>query len=187
MEQRTNGSNAFIDDIARQPGGERVIHCIQCGTCSGSCPTVRHMDYSPRRLFAMIRAGMRREVLESNTFWLCTSCYTCTVRCPREIKITEVMYALKREAIKAGLGDRGAAARSFYRTFVSIIERDGRSFEPELMARHMIRTNPAAMIGAAPLGVSLLRHKRFPLRPTRIRGRRQIAAIIKAAKSRENK
>jgi heterodisulfide reductase subunit C len=172
----------FLSRVAKTPGGERVADCIQCGTCSGSCPTAHLMDYTPRRLFAMINAGLREAVLDSNTFWYCTSCYTCTVRCPRQIKITDVMYALKRMARQESRSPRGAAARAFYTSFVGIVERDGRSFEPELMTRFMLRTNPLKLARQSTLGLKLLKRGRFPVRRTRIEGLKQLRAIIKQAK-----
>ena len=51
----------------------------------------------------MVRAGMKREVLESLTPWVCASCYQCTVSCPAGIAITEIMYALKRLAGREGI------------------------------------------------------------------------------------
>ena len=39
-------------------------------------------------------------VLASKTIWLCSSCYTCTTRCPRGIDVTGVMDALRIEAKK---------------------------------------------------------------------------------------
>jgi heterodisulfide reductase subunit C len=61
------------------------------------------MDHTPRMLFAMLRAGMREDVLRSNTPWICVSCYHCVVRCPQEVHIADVMYTLKGMAIKAKL------------------------------------------------------------------------------------
>ncbi|MFB3896153.1 MAG: 4Fe-4S dicluster domain-containing protein, partial [bacterium] len=77
----------FLDEIYAIPAGEKIKDCIQCGTCTGSCPVSFVMDHAPRKLWGMIRAGMRDEVLSSNTIWLCASCYSCSVRCPQEIKI----------------------------------------------------------------------------------------------------
>jgi len=173
----------FLDEVAHLPGGERIIDCFQCGTCSGSCPTAHVMDHTPRRLFAMVKAGFREEVLNSNTYWYCTSCYTCTVRCPRQIKITDVMYALKRLALKKGYARRKNAARAFYRSFVDIIERDGRSFEPEMMIRFMLRTDPTLLLKNATLGIKLMKHGRLPIRRKRIKGRKELRAIIRKAKS----
>ncbi len=66
-------------------------------------PVAEDMDHTPRMLFAMLRAGMREEVLSSNTPWICVSCYHCVVRCPQEVHIADVMYTLKGMAIKAKL------------------------------------------------------------------------------------
>lgn len=185
LERRTKGFEDpdFLSELEKTPGGEKVVDCFQCGTCSGSCPTAHVMDYTPRRLFAMIKAGLRDEVLNSNTFWYCTSCYTCTVRCPRKIKITDVMYALKRIASRENRPARGAAARTFYRAFVGIVERDGRIFEPELMTRYMLKTNPVQLLKQSRLGLKLLRHRRFPLRRHRIRGMKDLKKIIEQAKT----
>ncbi|HEC34299.1 MAG TPA: (Fe-S)-binding protein [Chloroflexi bacterium] len=72
--------------------------CIQCGTCSATCPTAYAMDYSPRQLWRMVQLGLRDEVLNSQTFWLCTTCKSCQVRCPRGIDLMDAMIALKEYA-----------------------------------------------------------------------------------------
>jgi heterodisulfide reductase subunit D len=84
-------------------GGERVVVCYQCGTCSGSCPTASEMDYNPRRILHMLRLGMGERVLNSRAIWLCTSCYSCTARCPREIQISDTMLGLRSLAVDQGL------------------------------------------------------------------------------------
>ena len=88
-----------ISNLLYAAEGEPLKTCIQCGTCSGTCPVAGYMDHTPRQIIAMINQGMKDQVLESNTFWYCASCYHCTVRCPQEINITELMYALKRYSI----------------------------------------------------------------------------------------
>jgi heterodisulfide reductase subunit D len=84
-------------------GGERVITCYQCATCSGSCPTAPAMDYTPRQILHMLRLGLGTRVLQSRAIWLCTSCYSCTTRCPREIMITDTMISLRRLAVSRGV------------------------------------------------------------------------------------
>jgi heterodisulfide reductase subunit D len=88
--------------LAKQvtPEWEQLLSCIQCGTCSASCPTAFAMDYTPRQLWHMVRLGMKEEVLSSRTFWLCTTCKSCQVRCPRGIPITDTMIALKEYAMR---------------------------------------------------------------------------------------
>jgi heterodisulfide reductase subunit D len=77
--------------------------CIQCGTCSASCPTAYAMDYTPRQLWKLVQLGLKDEVVGSRTFWLCTTCKACTVRCPRGIDLTETMLMLKSYAVREGL------------------------------------------------------------------------------------
>ena len=100
-DRRSEFLQEVIDDT---PGGERLVHCLQCGSCGGSCPNGADMQYTPRTIFAMINANKREEVLSSNTMWCCVSCYFCTARCPQEIPITEIMYSLKRKSIAERIG-----------------------------------------------------------------------------------
>ncbi len=77
--------------------------CIQCGTCSASCPTAYAMDHTPRQLWKLIQLGLKDEVVNSRTFWLCTTCKACTVRCPRGIDLTQTMLMLKEYAVREAL------------------------------------------------------------------------------------
>jgi heterodisulfide reductase subunit D len=85
------------------PDLEVLRTCIQCGTCSASCPTAYAMDYTPRQLWKLIQLGLRDEVVNSRTFWLCTTCKACTVRCPRGIDLTQTMLMLKEYAVRESL------------------------------------------------------------------------------------
>ncbi|MGD2104124.1 MAG: (Fe-S)-binding protein [Anaerolineae bacterium] len=84
------------------PEWEKLASCMQCGTCSSSCPTAFAMDYTPRQLWQMMQLGMEQEVFNSQTFWLCTVCKSCQVRCPRGISLTDTMVALKEYAVNKG-------------------------------------------------------------------------------------
>jgi heterodisulfide reductase subunit D len=91
----------FMDRLS--PEGRLIRRCIQCGTCSASCPTAYAMDYTPRELWRLVNLGLVEEVLNSRTFWLCTVCKSCQVRCPRGIGITDAMVALKEWATREGI------------------------------------------------------------------------------------
>ncbi len=177
----TDPGRAFLDEITGAAGIEtRLRHCIQCGTCGGSCPSAADMDHTPRELFAMIRAGMRDAVLASNTPWMCVSCYFCAVRCPQDIHIPDAMYAVKSIAAREGRSPNGAGP-SFSRTFVSNIRRFGRSYEVGLVVRHYLRHFPLRIPGMAPLGIGMLASGRMGLVPHRIRGVRGLRAILDRA------
>ncbi len=173
----------FIDEISSIPGGEKIRHCIQCGTCSASCPMIFKMDNSPRKIFAMAKAGMRDEVLSSNAIWYCVSCYSCHVRCPRGIKLTDIMYILKRLSINYGLYKHGTAPPALSRAFVDIVNKYGRNHETELVMRLYMKTGPWNMLKMLPLGIKLFIKGRMPMFPHRIKktGLNELQAIIKEA------
>ena len=168
----------FLDEVYHIPGGEKIKECIQCGTCSGSCPVSWAMEETPRQIFAMVRAGMRDKVLDSLTIWTCASCYQCTHRCPQEIKITDIMYMLKRMAIRENR-QRSKNAGIMSRSFVDIVNKKGRNHETSLMAKIILGTNPLGAISLAPVGLSLYTHGRLPLFGKKVRdidGLRKIVA-----------
>jgi heterodisulfide reductase subunit C len=187
-DQPNSGAPTFFEEvISSTPCNPHLERCIQCGTCGGSCPSGSDMDHTPRALFAMIDAGLREEVLHSNTPWYCVSCYYCTVRCPQQIHITDLMYTLKRMAIQEGLtGELHAgSAPEFSGTFVDLLENYGRSFELGLVTRHYLRHRPLDAVRKANLGLGMWQKGRMDLTPTRIKGMEQLKAILAKARSLE--
>jgi heterodisulfide reductase subunit C len=79
----------------REISGQNFQKCYQCGTCSGSCPMAEHITVLPRRIMALLQLGNRAALEEANTPWICASCHTCMVRCPRGIDITKLMEAIR--------------------------------------------------------------------------------------------
>ena len=169
---------------ARTAGISRLEMCIQCGSCGGSCPSAAAMEHTPRMLFAMLRAGMRKEALSSNTFWLCVSCYHCVVRCPQNIHITDVMYALKGMAVEEGLY-KNSTAPDLSQTFVGMVEEYGRSFELGLASWHYLKHFPLRLPSLTPMGFGMLTRKRMGIFPKRIKQMKQLKAILKRAKELE--
>lgn len=163
------------------PGGKALITCLQCGTCGGSCPSADDMDATPRKLFAMLMAGMDDDVLGSNAPWYCVSCYYCTIRCPQEIPITDIMYTLKQEAITAGKYSKDSHA-DWSNSFLGYVEQYGRSFELGLATRYHLTHHPLSMFGKGIMGFSMMRRGRLSFSPERIRQMPQLKAILDEAK-----
>lgn len=172
------------DVVTRTAGVSHLEMCIQCGTCGGSCPSADDMDHTPRMLFAMLRAGLREDVLKSNTPWICVSCYHCIVRCPQNVHITDVMYALKSMAIDAKLY-HDSTAPDFSQTFIDMVEGYGRSFEIGLASRHYLKHFPLRLPSMAPMGMGMISRKRMSLVPKKIKHLHQLKAILKRAKELE--
>lgn len=138
MDAPTNPSarpyrSDFLREVEREvEGGEMVKMCMQCGVCAGSCPFGAHWEHSPQKLFMMIRAGKRDEVLGTDSMWMCTSCYNCVVRCPRKLPITTIMHGLASYAQRLGLAPKMQPTRDFSLAFYDNFRRAGRVNELKL-------------------------------------------------------
>ncbi|MGD0014372.1 MAG: (Fe-S)-binding protein [Bryobacteraceae bacterium] len=86
-----------LDNLLAAEEGPRVLSCIQCGTCVGACPYGDVMQYPPRRIIAMLRAGMIEQVFRSESLLTCVACYACMAKCPRDIRLTEILLPLVKE------------------------------------------------------------------------------------------
>lgn len=165
---------SFVEEIGHllyASKGNPINTCIQCGTCSATCPVASggYMDNSPRRVIALIRSGFKDQVLKANTYWYCASCYQCTVRCPRNIDIAELMYGLKRYSVWKATGQEDLIGPTFTKTFVKMIMRTGRSFEPVLATTYLFTYGLPEMIQEAQTATALMIKGRLPLLPARIK------------------
>jgi quinone-modifying oxidoreductase, subunit QmoC len=132
--------NNFLREVeAKVEEGHWVKMCMQCGVCSGSCPFGPHWEHPPQEIFMMIRAGKRDEVLKSDSVWMCTSCYNCIVRCPRQLPITHIMHGLARHAYRLGLAPKNQPTRRFATLFWKNLAKNGRINELKLTLGHYFK------------------------------------------------
>ncbi len=173
---------AWTQRILEHPGCERLLSCVQCGTCSGSCPLSLFMDVPPRRVMALVREGFRRDALACRTIWLCASCYSCAVHCPQQIAITDVMFALKQEAMRERLFPRRFPIPVLEQEFLRMVRARGRISEFWVVFRLILRTSPLAVFSMARAALALLRTGRLSFRRTSIE---QIEQLRRALGDRE--
>ncbi len=173
-------SEELLRNVYALPDGEKIKECIQCGTCSASCPSAAAMEYSPREIIAALRAGMLDKVLNANTVWMCVSCYACTVRCPAKIPFTDVMYELKRLEVDKGLSKSSTGA-AMAQAFADTVDQHGRNVETKLLRKYFLRTNPFKALPQMPLAMKLFFKGRLELFGHKIKGlgglRKMLAAI----------
>jgi len=194
MDTKVQSSNTLLEEIYAMPGGEGIRACIQCGTCTGSCPTADKWDFSVRQAIAMARAGNGEELLSSNSMWFCLSCYLCTVRCPRDVKPTELMHAMECVAARHGLSTKRSNTPIMYKAFADAVKNNGRLHELGFMMLFyrrkffsLLTTNPLSaikmvtLVGMAPRGIGLFSHGRLGLRGAKIKANKELKAIIKKA------
>ncbi|MFW9981327.1 MAG: CoB--CoM heterodisulfide reductase subunit C [Candidatus Thorarchaeota archaeon] len=91
----------FVDKIV-EAGADRLRTCIQCGTCSSVCPSGRRTAFRTREVIRKALLGLKDEVLASPDLWLCSTCYTCLERCPRQIKVTDAIIIMRNMAVDHG-------------------------------------------------------------------------------------
>jgi heterodisulfide reductase subunit C len=84
------------------PGGETLMACYQCGTCTASCPSGRLTAFRTRQLIRRAQLGLKDEILPTEELWMCTTCYQCVERCPREVEITDIMFIMRNIAVREG-------------------------------------------------------------------------------------
>ncbi|MEG3439729.1 4Fe-4S dicluster domain-containing protein [Pannus brasiliensis CCIBt3594] len=121
---------------------------MQCVTCSGGCPKVERMDLSLRSFVLRVQRGDRETVLNSNTLWNCTSCHTRTSRCPRGVRPSEVIEAVKAIAIREGITNDSTR---FNEIFVEFIRKRGILFELELIHEY---SDMSSILEQSPLGIN---------------------------------
>jgi len=125
--------NNFLKEVeANVEEGDWVKMCMQCGVCAGSCPMGPYWDHPPQEIFMMIRAGKREEVLSSTSMWMCTSCYNCISRCPRELPITHIMHGLAHYAKRLGIAPKNQPTLRFSQKFWDNLMVNGRVNELKL-------------------------------------------------------
>jgi heterodisulfide reductase subunit C len=112
---------SFSEEISCRHGGETLTSCYQCGTCASSCPVARlDSRFNPREIIKLTLLGEKNEVVSGDAIWLCTSCFNCQERCPQNVEIAELFYAMRNIAIEAG------NSPSIYADFGSALIADGR-------------------------------------------------------------
>jgi heterodisulfide reductase subunit C len=143
------------------------------------------MDYTPQKIIAMIRAGFKKEVLTSFTNWLCCSCYSCTVECPKGVKITDIMYALKRCAIQNGIHQPRFAIPILAREFFNSVMKHGRTNESRLTLLLFLKTNPLRLLRQTGLGLKLWRQGRLSYRTESVKNIKQLRRLLKTVERKE--
>ena len=171
----------FIDQVSCIPTGERIKRCIQCGTCTGSCPVSYAMDISPRQLIALFRAGEMEQIMKSRTIWICASCYSCTTRCPSGIKITDTIYALKRTAMEKKMECQAPQVQTLATLFTQNLMKYGRLHEGTLIRKYYMKTGMMKFLDLIPLARKMWKTKRIAVFPKKIKEHEALSRIIRKA------
>lgn len=94
--------NEFVEKI-EELSEQNLLGCYQCGKCSAGCPSAPFMDLLPNQVIGLAQLGRKEEVLNCKTIWLCASCFTCSVRCPKGIDLAKVMEAARQIVLRQNI------------------------------------------------------------------------------------
>src|SRR5512136_1971063 len=146
----TPSSVSDLRTFVEKQSWQRVLDCYQCGKCSAGCPVDYSMDLGPRQIMRYIQMGLKKEVMQSTTIWLCVSCETCSSRCPAKIDIAKVMESLRILAAAEGIPAAEKQVDLFHRTFLNNLRQYGRAHEFSLAVTYTLKSrNFFGNLGAA--------------------------------------
>ena len=80
----------------------KLLECIQCGTCTGSCPVAKKANLNIRRYMREAATLGKVSIHPQNEVWSCTTCSTCGVRCPKDLNPYEFLIDIRSMAVEEG-------------------------------------------------------------------------------------
>jgi heterodisulfide reductase subunit C len=95
VEISSQGVQSEFVKRVEEISGQNLLACYQCGKCSAGCPMCFAMDLLPNQIIRMAQLGLEEDIAKSKTIWVCASCITCSVRCPKGVDLARVMEALR--------------------------------------------------------------------------------------------
>jgi Fe-S oxidoreductase len=80
----------------------KLLECIQCGTCTGSCPVAKKANLNVRKYMREVATLGKLSTHSQNELWSCTTCSTCGIRCPKDINPYEFLIDIRGMAVEEG-------------------------------------------------------------------------------------
>ena len=176
----------IVDWVQAQPQGETISRCWQCGTCTAGC--CMHTDYglaefNPRYFIYLTQVGYEEELRRyATTVWRCVSCNKCVERCPKGVKVEEVIHTIGTYLSLTGAAPESPADR-FDRAYTENLLNRGILDEAALFRTYERlegRSTPTSKI--LKLGLSLFKSGRLHTGPLahRTRGWRRMRDVLTA-------
>ena len=166
----------ILDWVKGHPQGDTISRCWQCGTCTAGC--CMHTDFglaefNPRYFIYLAQIGYEDELRRyADTVWRCVSCNKCVERCPKGVKVEEVIHTIGSYLTTSGAAPESPADR-FDRAYTHNLLRRGVLDEADLFRtyeRAEGRKTPTRQL--LRMGLTLLKSGRLHTGPFAHRTRR---------------
>jgi heterodisulfide reductase subunit C len=171
------GGNLAIEVTERS--GALPMSCYQCAKCSSGCPVASRGDLKPHELVRLVQTNQRQPVLSSRFIWECTSCHTCTTRCPQKVDVAGMIDALRGMSRAARAVAPSTAVPVFNEVFLDAVRERGRIFELGLMIQFKLRTR--RFFEDADKAPMMLRKGKLALRAPQVGGKDERKALFNRA------
>lgn len=168
----------FVDRVEKL-SHSNLSRCWHCLCCSGGCPFSEDMDVLPNAVIRMIQFGMKEQVLNSSTIWLCVGCNTCSMECPNAVDMAAIMDVLRQIAILENNKIAEPGVLSFHNAVVDSIHRYGRTHKLEIMMRYKLSEKD--LFSDIDLGLKMLSKRKLDLLPSKVKDKKSIQALFEMA------
>ena len=160
--------------------GQSLSTCYQCGKCSAGCPVHYLMDIPPNVVIRLLQLGQIDRALESRTIWVCSSCNTCSTRCPKEFKIAECMDALRELALATGKDTPSEREiKLFHKVFMNNMRRLGQVHEASIAGVYKLKSRH--FFADVIAGTKMFFRGKIRLLPHKVKGVKEIRAMFERA------
>ncbi|MEJ5376484.1 MAG: 4Fe-4S dicluster domain-containing protein [bacterium] len=159
-------SQTFLQEVASR-SGVSLGACFHCLSCAAGCPALEIMDFRPNQIIRMIQRGMKNQVLESRTIWICIGCFNCLDQCPNRVDIPCLMDTLRQMALEQGFMVAEPGILAFHKEFLRQVKNRGRIFEVGFMMRYKLATGK--LFQDMRPGLQMMLKGRLQLSPSRVR------------------
>lgn len=161
--------------------GEKIENCYQCGKCTAGCPMTDFMDLQPHQIMHLLQLDNQDSlniIFSSQSIWCCVSCETCSTRCPKEVRLSKIMDALRKISLELSCIPKCVKKIvGFHKAFLDSIRFYGRVPEFYLTINYKLRSiTPVQDLKLAPL---MKLKGKLHIIPHKIKGINEIKKIFK--------